>query len=111
MKKIKKPISVLLAVIMVVGLFSIVPFTVSAAGEPKPVTAATDLGGLGGTNYSVNPGYYQLQNDIELQGYLNFVTNGEYIIDLNGHTLKQNANRQVINISYYNNAFCRMWMW
>ena len=43
MQKIKRPLSILLSLLMIVSLFTIVPITASAAEEPDPVTVVTAM--------------------------------------------------------------------
>ena len=79
MKKIQKPISILLALMMVVGLFSIVPFTASAdsvfSGEgtqqnPFLIGSATEwkafAASVNTSNASYGDKYYKLTKNIEL---------------------------------------------
>ncbi len=89
MKKIKKPVSVLLSLIMIFALFAIVPVTASAAtqnvtfigedGSPQSVTATI----LNNNDNLLPGGWYVLNRSITFNSTLQFSNSTDEYVDVN----------------------------
>lgn len=104
---LKKAAALALAAMLVTGSVPVQPIadlareisiTASAAGETILVSTDTDFAMLYGSNYSLDPQTFILQNDIELQGRLDITQDGDFVIDLNGHSLKRSSSGSIIYI-------------